>query len=235
MSALAVSVIFLTGCVWLRLLAMRDQFKEFDTHFFIERPNGGLVLGCRDPVIRGEDISWMVTGPPTRRRDDGLIWTWLFRKEPIPGETTDLLSRELALAVGLKNDLVEKVIFPDPVLKVVPAEVVIAMMRALGTATIDQEKRTALAIMRQPTQRLSIPTREQLLRWFGKAHLSERDKGVETLTFRYRLVAAEGVVTEETTGPPLVTVSFRFASDSNKPRRFSANLGGNWISMELPR
>lgn len=215
------------------MLAMRDQFKDFDANFTIERPPGGMVLVCKNPVIRGEDVSWVVTGQPTVRADGPPPrWTWRFRKEPITGDAAELIGRELDMTVVLKGDLVEQVAFPEPVLKVVPAEVITAMMKALGTATINREARTAQAIMAPQTQPLPIPTRAQLLAWFGLPHDRSTDRGVEILTFRYSLVLPDGSVGFASA---MATVSFYFTPGNDQPRRFRANLGGNWISIELPR
>lgn len=243
--------------MWLRLLALRDQFRDFDAHFTVERPAGGLALVCRQPVISGEDVSWIVTGPPTMQAEGPPPrWTWRFRKEPIAGDAPELLGRELDMAAELADGMVAKVIFPDAVLKAVPAEVIIAMMRALGTAEIDRDNRVAKAVMTKPAQPLAIPGRAQLLAWFGAPHetraiafavprtrtviqdgqsrtesIVEQRPG-ELLVFRYRLVSSSGV-SDDT--QPLVTVSFGFLQGVDRPRDFRANLGGNWVTIALPR
>lgn len=249
--------LLLGGCVYLRLLELRGQLLDFDRYFTVERPAGGLALSCRQPVVRGDDVSWMVTGPPTTQNDGPPPrWAWRFRKEAVAGDAPDPVGRELELAVELQDGLVSRVLFPDAVLKVVPAEVIVAMLRAMGTAEIDRENRIAKATLAAPAQPLAIPGRARIQEWFGKPHakqageatirekrtmlrdgkeqvlVEERKLPAERLTWRYRLVATDGVAGE---AQPLATVAFDFLVGAERPFMFRAQLGENWVSIALPR
>lgn len=247
----------LSGCVWLRLLHLRDQLRDFDAHFTTVTTDGGLVLNCLHPILLAEDMSWLVQGPPTQHREEPSIqWTWRFHREPLPGDPPDLAGRELDLMVDVVDKKVTAVSFPKPILKIVPAEVVVAMLRALGKAKIDTEKHLANATLESTTKASDIPVRSQLLAWFGQPHEvrtstitnkieAKKDATgkevcpevtqvlpVEILHYRYRLVSTEGVADEH---QPLVTVSFVFGIGQLRPREFRANLSGNWVAIALPK
>jgi hypothetical protein len=54
-------VLALSGCVWLRLLSVRDQLREFDR--FVEATGEpGLELRFREPVLLADDLDTLIQG-----------------------------------------------------------------------------------------------------------------------------------------------------------------------------
>ena len=60
----------LTGCVWLRLLDLKNQFAQFDR--YIEVPDGpGIELRFRTPVLLEGDLDRLIRGEPTATAEGG--------------------------------------------------------------------------------------------------------------------------------------------------------------------
>ncbi|MEK7414601.1 MAG: hypothetical protein AAB263_14905, partial [Planctomycetota bacterium] len=139
--ALLVTVLVLSGCVWTRLLDMKNQFKDFDR--YIEPVNDGtsLLLKFKEPCVQPDDIGYLLGGDPTTKTtsvDKVTTWTYqLKRARPDSiGLTITLTSRDV---------LADSIKIPPEVLAFIPRDRLLAMIRAFGKAEIDKDKRQATA------------------------------------------------------------------------------------------
>src|SRR4051812_2223438 len=61
---LVAALMGLSGCVYLRLLALKRQLGDFDRHFALQTTDG-LRLTCLHPVLLNDDVRWLGILPET--------------------------------------------------------------------------------------------------------------------------------------------------------------------------
>ena len=179
----------LTGCVYTRLLALKNQLGEFEKFVEIE-DQGDLVLRFKQPVLLSEDLIWLTQLQPTEKKETAIQkdWLWRMRKEPI-ANLTEPLDYQLTFVTRFTSNRLTQLTIPQEFLNTVPGSEVVAMLRAFGHAQINEAKRVATADaskpeLRQTLPRLDVTAAEEL---FGRPHEIKRAKGKLVHLYRYSL------------------------------------------------
>jgi hypothetical protein len=263
LTLLATVLLCLGGCMlFVRLLMVREQLKDFDANFTAERspgPRPNLAIIARHPVLTEGDLAWMVSAEATSHDvapGSTTIAHWRFRKESIVGDPANLPGRELDLAVTLDADgRAARVDLPPPVVRAMTPDLIIAMLRAMGGAAIDQQNRTASAVL-TVAKRPHRPSRADMEAEFGIPHRVLVDTTYDTLIYRYQAVdAAQAALppppfvqktdprrdgprrpAPAVTPPPTVdmaTVELRIGKPSGLLRRCAVFVNGSWVSIAL--
>ena len=135
----------LTGCVYLRLLSLKNQLADFD-RFVKVYDDHGLTLEFVHPVLTSEDLLWLIKLHPTQvtRSDNLETWSWTFEKQ---GAAASAESRnfDLTFKTSFTNATLCRFTLSERFLSVMPKEAILGMMRAVGQADIDERNRTAKA------------------------------------------------------------------------------------------
>ena len=63
---LLVIILLSTGCVYLRLLQVKNQLNDFEGNFDLKDQNG-LKLVFKNPVLLSRDIVWLTKNNPISR------------------------------------------------------------------------------------------------------------------------------------------------------------------------
>lgn len=147
-AALLLAALVLGGCVWLRLLALKEQLADFDRGIVAEGEGAALVLRFRQPCVRVSDIGYLLGSEPPTRRDqdaDGAWWhTWeLERSAP----EAPLLEVSVAAASPEPEAMVERIAVPPAILACIGRARLLALARAFGRAEVDRERREASAAL----------------------------------------------------------------------------------------
>ena len=232
-SLLLASLLLLCSCVWLRLLSLKDQFADFDR--WIEVPPGpGLELRFRRPVLLAEDLETLVTGRPTASAQGGeiTVQSYAFSHIPSPDGPDPLgSSSTLVLLVGIRAGKVVFVSLPPEVFRVVPRELALRGMRALGRASVDTAKQSAVATVDFTGTRTVLPTRAELIALFGTPNQVKLMDGRERVLWRYQL---QGESLRADGKPVIAAMAFAFAPGAERPNRFQVNISGLWLYLDLP-
>jgi hypothetical protein len=233
-SLLLAGLLLLSGCVWLRLLSLKDQFADFDR--WIEVPPGpGLELRFRRPVLLAEDLETLVTGRPTASASGGdvTVQSYAFSRIPSPDGPDPLgSSPTLVLLVGIRSGKVAFVSLPPEVFRVVPRELALRGMRALGRAAVDTGSRSAVAAVDFHGTRTVLPTRAELIALFGTPNSVKLMNDRERVLWRYQL---QGDSLRADGKPVVAAMAFAFAPGAGHPNRFQVNISGMWLYLDLPQ
>lgn len=147
----------LSGCVYLRLLELKNQFKDFDDYIEI-RTDGAFSLYFKQPVLFKDDIHDLSRLAPTRKlvTANGEEWVYHFVKQ------NDLAAAGKPSTVSLifrfkfnQQGKLEQWYFPDEFLAIVPPVFLEASLRSLGDATIFKLSRQ----LKAEVTRIKTPTR----------------------------------------------------------------------------
>jgi hypothetical protein len=209
LAGLAAVALVLSGCVYLRLLQLKLQLRDFEKNFAVATQEG-LALTFNHPVLFDEDVETFFHWVPDSRQRIGSAEKWHFAwvkhaAEPERGES----SAEIAFDLYFNDHKLVKVVAPERFFAAtMPKSLALAALRSLGHANVDQKKRTAdstigsaelqsaaadrflsedglLEALGKPT---SIVTREGAVEWrYEFAPISSRqrfgDSGVVEVTF----------------------------------------------------
>lgn len=187
------ALLVLGGCVWSRLLDWKGQLKEFDRYIEPVGDGTALTLRFKQPCIRPADIGYLLGGDrPSRtapREGGGVVATWLLRRD-----RADSIGLEISLgaADAQEKTLADSLVVPPQVLRFIPADRLLAMARAFGSAEIDRGKRQAAAGVAGPDAQPLTPGRRVVVAALGEPDSSESADGLDRLTYRFLLVLPDG-------------------------------------------
>jgi hypothetical protein len=140
--ALGGAALALSGCVYLRLLAMKRQLADFDRHFTLQQADG-LRLLCRDPVLLTADFRWLGVTPETvKKLGHAELWRVRWVKE-LPVGVRDPAPLDLEIELMFADDKFTQVFLPERYFVFVPKAFFVGLLRGLGSANVDRAKREA--------------------------------------------------------------------------------------------
>ena len=223
----------LSGCVWLRLLSLRDQFADFDRAITV--PDGpGIELRFRRPVLLAEDLATLIKARPTATVTlaETTVQSYAFvhiTSEQGPDPRT--AAAQLILTATIRGGRVTAVELPPEVFRAIPRAVALRAMRALGKAQVDQGNRSASTQVDLTGIAAPLPTRLELIQLFGLPNSVHREIGRDRLLWRFRLV---GESLRSDGQPVVAAIALAFPAGSDRPTRFQANISGLWLYLDLP-
>lgn len=70
----------MSSCVYLRILALRKQFTQFDKYIVVDKKDG-LTFSFLRPTLYGNDIKWLGLYPVSQKTKSGVtIWKHILEK-----------------------------------------------------------------------------------------------------------------------------------------------------------
>ena len=221
----------LTGCIWTRLLAFKNQLAQFDRYVEVE-DRDGLTLHFKKPVLYSQDVLFMMELEPTRRTTNGTAqsWFWTFRKIPSPtnAEPGDF---DLTFSTTFTNRLLTGVTLSERFLASIPKPLLLGSLRSLGHADIDQKRRSATmrwvdhGAVTNDWQSLNRGAVTQLL---GAPYSVTTSNEISTCLYRYRLDSPSFKTNESL----LARVRFSFRDATDKLARVEAVYGNFKIAYD---
>lgn len=147
LAGLLAPAVRLTGCVWLRLLELKNQLAEFDRYVRVDDQRG-LAFEFVKPVLYAKGVRARLELDPTSAATNGhrVTGSWTFEKVPPthgPPENFDL-----TFETGFTGLKLSPLGVPERFLALVPREMIIGPFRAFGQAEVNQKQRSASATLR---------------------------------------------------------------------------------------
>lgn len=166
---LASLALLLGGCVYLRLLTLKNQLSAFDRHFTLDTKDG-VRLGCLKPVLLTSDLHWLgIT--PEHIRTLGQSEQWQIRwVKQLPAGTTESTAYDLSIAMIFTEGKLTRVFVPERFFALISKSFFVDLLRGMGAANINRGARTAdvhLADTGGKTPGAPI-TRDTLLNFLGR-------------------------------------------------------------------
>ena len=135
-------VVSLTGCVWLRLLAFKNQLADFDRYVKVE-DGQGLTLQFVKPVLYTKDLLFLMQLEPTSRATNGgaQTWFWTFVKEDAQSNAVpDNLN--LTFSTSFDGNKLTAFTFSERLVTTIPKPFLLALIQAFGRAEVDRKNRS---------------------------------------------------------------------------------------------
>ncbi len=133
---------FLGGCVYLRLLQLKNQLADFDRHFAID-DGAGLKLSFKSPVLLDDDMSFLGMKTSARQRSGAAErWTVRWVKTPAADDPRGETFQQ-SLDFVFVHGKMTTVLVPERFFVFFPKNILVAGLRAMGRVRVDREKRSA--------------------------------------------------------------------------------------------
>lgn len=231
LSVTAVALL-LAGCVWLRLLEVKNQLDDFDDHFKVAVTDH-LVLEFLHPVLYAGDFRELTRMEPTRIEPTpkGSRWHVLFEKidmtgKPDPGHH-DL---EFVLSFNAKSQL-EAWDFPPPFLAAAPAQFLEASLRSLGKGEIFQNQRQLKVDPKDlPKITAELPNQARVKAGLGQPTLELDHEDGRLWVYRYRVNTPH--IEDEEGNRGIALARFWFDPASKTLLKFSGKFIGLKLSID---
>lgn len=216
-----------SGCVYLRLLQLKNQLADFEKNFSASSADG-LRLTFKSPVLLGDDLRWLGADPESiRKTPAGEYWVMRWVKERAPG-STETAVYDIELDAELVDHRLRTVQIPERYFNYVPKSLFINALRSAGHAHIDRQSRQAVmdTPAEDPTDRVPPVDRPSIEHMLGLP----TQKIVESKAVRYRYVFRSQ--TSGATGRP-VEVTFTFDPASGMLRKLVGKLPKGTLSFDF--
>ena len=137
----------LTGCVWLRLLELKNQLGEFDRYFDSKVDENGYTLTFKEPVVSAEDLIYLSKVFPSWKKatPERQHWFYDFKKIDAEGQYIKPTINIVHKLGFNQQDLLDRWTFPPNLLAMTPAPFLELSLRGLGFSTIFRSKRQVKA------------------------------------------------------------------------------------------
>ncbi len=179
--------LLLGGCVYLRLLEVKQQLGKFDQFFGLQTQDG-LALICHTPVLRTADVRWIGLSPETTRKL-GQAEHWQVRwVKQLPDGVTEKVAFDIVLELGFAADKLTRVAIPERYFAVMPKPFLIGVIKSVGKGRIDKSSKridSTVSAAEISAARPKLPAIDKLL----GVPSEEREEGANTVV-RYRYVPA---------------------------------------------
>ena len=133
----------LSGCIFFRMLEVRDQLTDFETNFDLNDQRG-LTLVFKNPVLLSDDVIWLMKGSPVsvKPEGDGQLWEYVFQKQHTTSQSEGD-AYDIPILMLMDNDKLIEVTFPKRFLKSLSIPLLKKMLASMGNADISKLKRSA--------------------------------------------------------------------------------------------
>lgn len=221
--------LLLSGCVYLRLLQLKNQLADAEKNFRMDITDG-LRIECLNPVLYGDDVRWLgiepetVTGTPDAER-----WRVRWLKEPPPGIKEETVY-DVELAAAFTNKRMSHVFIPEKYFAFFPKELFVNLLRSTGSAKIDRMSRQADVKAGSDPEKPAVPMPKMSSIEGMLGAPTERKSGVDDVTYLYRYKA----VTTGAKAKP-IEVSFTFDRATGELRKLTGKLPKGVLNYDLSK
>ncbi len=183
-SVAALLALLLGGCVYLRLLEVKQQLGKFD-EFFGLQTRDGLAIVCHTPVLRTGDIRWIGLKPEQVRKL-GRAEQWQARwVKQLPAGVTEATEFDIVLELSFADDKLSRIAIPERYFAVMPKTFLIGVIKSLGRGKIDKTGKkieAEISAAEIAAARPRLPAIDKLL---GRPSEERVEGGTTVVRYRY--------------------------------------------------
>lgn len=179
--------VFLGGCVYLRLLALKRQLGEFDKNFRLQTSDG-LRLTCFNPVLLSGDLRWLGILPEKiakQGREEQWFVHWV-KEGALDASEPDPAAHDIELEIDFSENKLTGFFVAERYFAFIPKSFFVGLLRGLGGARIDQDRhRVSAEISLGPNSSAARPTVTSLLALLGTPTERHVKDAATQLRYRY--------------------------------------------------
>ena len=177
------------GCVWFRLLEIKNQLADFDDNVTVSVVDQHFILNFRKPTLLSEDFVYLSKLRPSRVEHlDGGGYRWYldFRIDPIREPEQKKKQVSFVMTYNAKDRLVS-FDFSPLFVQMAPVAFLEASIRSLGIGKIDQDKRQLKVDPEDLPKIVSgLPRSTDITRVMGSPEIVESEAGLKVLVYHFK-------------------------------------------------
>jgi hypothetical protein len=181
--------LLLSGCVWFRLLEIKNQLADFDENMRIEVVDKHFIVHFKSPVLLSEDFIYLSKLNPTRIEtlpDGSYRWYLDFHLDP--AKTQDQKTKVVSFIMTYTREhKLEAFDFSPLFVEMAPVAFLEASIRSIGLGKIDQDKRQ-LKVDPEDLPKLvaDLPKSADITKVMGPPELVLRENGLKVLVYHFK-------------------------------------------------
>ena len=189
---LVLLLITLSGCVWLRLLEIKNQLADFDDNVRIEVANKHFIVHLLKPVLRSDDFIYLSKLQPSRKEflaDGTQRWYLDFNFDPArtPAQQTQQVSFIMTYTPRQRLAAFD---FSPLFVEMAPPVFLEASIRSLGVGKVDQDKKQLKVDPEDlPKLAASLPKTANITTVMGPPTEERMEDGLKLLIYRFKATA----------------------------------------------
>ncbi len=181
--------VFLTGCVWFRLLEIKNQLADFDENIRIEVVDKHFIVHFKEPVLLSEDFVYLSKLNPSRiEKLAAGSYRWYLDFHLDPAKTVEQNDKLVSFAMTYTREhKLEAFDFSPLFVEMAPVAFLEASIRSLGVGKIDQDKRQLKVDPEDlPKLMASLPKSADITRVMGPPESIVDENGLKILIYRFK-------------------------------------------------
>ena len=182
-------VLMLSGCVWLRLLEIKNQLADFDENVRIEVADRHFIVHLLKPVLFSDDFVYLSKLRPSRienRAEGTYRWYLDFHMDPVktPEQKTKMVSFIMTYNAEHRLAAFD---FSPLFVEMAPPQFLEASIRSLGVGKVDQgRKQLKVDAEDLPKLTAKLPKTADITSVMGPPYQEGRDDGMKVLFYRFK-------------------------------------------------
>ncbi len=180
----------LSGCIFFRMLNVKDQLNDFDTNFDLNDERG-LTLVFKNPELLSDDVIWLMKGSPgsVKPIEQGQLWTYVFQKQYTTSQEEGN-AYDIPILMVMEDDKLTEITFPERFLQNLSIPLLKKMLSSMGNADVSKFKRSASSKYSgdDPSE---IPTSDNVIETLGAPYEVEIVGENSKLSYLYYLEDAQ--------------------------------------------
>lgn len=224
-----------SGCVYLRLLEVKNQLKDFDQNFKIESGKEFVVYAL-DPVITDDDLLYLTKVNPSQvhAAKSDTKWTYIFEKVNKDGKVAKDDKNIVFDMVFNEKSRISQFQFHEIFLQIVPSDFIEGSLRALGNAKIDKRNRKVDADSAVwKGKKLQAPLAEDIIEKLGKPLKEEKNEKGHFVYYKYRLRVPNSKKVKESNR--IAEVTLEFDKETDQLERLHTKFAGMKLSVNYQK
>jgi hypothetical protein len=182
----------LSGCVYLRLLEVKKQLKNFDENFAIGG-RSNLIIEFKNPVLRSKDARFLVGAEPLfqTEKEGEILQHYEFNLVHRSSVTALPPLNQLSLDLASREGRLAKIIVPKKFMLLFPRNVIVETLKQAKDAEVYELKKLARGrIHLMPELEAELPSYEKTLMLLGDPLVSVPEEDLQVLSYRYTISSA---------------------------------------------
>ncbi len=216
---------FSSGCVYLRLLKLQQQFGAFAEHVKIDT-NYGISMAFMHPVLYDRDIAWLMKGEPAIQARCGrvTVFEYDFPKQYAQPGMAESQALKVAMLLVFQDDKLIRIRLPKDFSRVIHPQLLESSLRSMGKGNVNKGKREVAGEVATDELKKSapIPNKPDVEHILGVPYDTIDLKNEMTLYYRYGVNLKADA---KRAAAPIIEVWFSFNPDDDtlKKAKFSFN------------
>lgn len=194
--ALITLLVLTASCVFVRMMKVKGQLNDFENNFDLNDKRG-LTLVFKNPVLRSDDMVWLMKGEPVAKKkiERGELWTYVFEKEYLDSND-DEGDYDIPVLMVMEYGKLAEMSFPERFLENLSIPLLKKMFASMGDAEISKLRKSASSKFRG-RDLSEIPTAKNVVETLGKPYSIENSGDVSQYSYIYYLKKPEGETSEK--------------------------------------